>query len=439
MTRGWVNKVRLMRRDATLAFLREMFEAPILSSEWTVVCDEDRYEDAVESIEASTLPFKEKFLEDACRGLFDFGWQPYEVIKEQHSDGTFYVENYKSLLQDMTTICVDYNGALVGLRNQSAYGFVNTNPVFLFRGDFVCLYRQAEGTNWYGEAIMRRAERPYDSWNESDDAARRFDNKVAGATWVVYYPSGTSDYNGVKDMDNSLIAKDILDKLQSSGKIAIPQTVLRSIDDMVNSGAGPDKAAWRVELVSAQTQQSVFVDRGRYLDSLKSRAVGIPERASLEGQFGTKAEAEAHADFAINNIERFHRNIVSLLNKQSVNVLLELNNGPGYKDKVRLQSAPLSDSKKAFLKQLYMSHIATEAGQAEETEVTDFSAIRESLGVPIRNQGQRLSRRQQYLQQQRRLTVDDQQSNTGGVGDAGQRDAGGGPDGAAGLDLSYFD
>lgn len=384
MGRGWFRKVRQMRRDATLGFLREMFAAPILASEWSVDCDDrEKYGDAIERIKESTLPHREKFLEDAIRGLMDFGWQPFEIVKEQHSDGTFYIEQFKALLQDLTQIVVDYNGALVGLRNEASYSYVNANPIFLYRGECVVLYREVEGTNWYGEAVMRRAERPYDSWQESDDAARRFDAKMAGAHWVVYYPIGTSMYNGV-ETDNYLIAKDILAALSSSGKVAVPSTVLKTIDDMTLGSGAANASAWRIELLSASVVQASFVDRGRYLDSLKSRAIGIPERASLEGQFGTKAEAEAHADFAIDNVERFHRIIVNLLNQQAVNVMLELNHGPNYKNKVRVKPAPLSDAKRAFLKQLYMAHIGTESGQAEETELVDYDTIRDELDIPIR-------------------------------------------------------
>lgn len=385
MSYDWWRKVRLMRRDPTIGFLRDMFSAPILSAEWSVSADHPKFDDAIEMIKESTLPFRDKFLEDAIRGLFDFGWQPFEVVKEQHDDGTFYVTKYKGLLQDLSTIIVDYHGRLVGVRNMSSYSFVNQWPVYLFRGDCLVLYRQAEGTNWYGEPLMRRVERPYDSWMECDDGARRFDNKVAGAHWVVYYPVGTTLYKGTQ-VDNAVIAQDILAALSASGKIAVPQIVSRAIDDL-SRGLDPSTLGWRIELISANTQQSQFIDRAKYLDSLKSRGIGIPERATLEGQFGTKAEAEAHADFAIDNIEMFHRNILALLNQQTVNNLLELNKGPAYRDKVKVQASPLSDSKRAMIKNLYMQHFGSEGGSAEESDTLDWSAIRDQLDLPIRKNG----------------------------------------------------
>lgn len=411
-TGAWRRKVRQMRRDATLSYLRKMFAAPILAAEWSVVSDDKKFEDAVEMVKQSTVPHRVAFLESATRGLLDFGWQPFEIVKGQQEDGTFYVEKYKPLLQDLTDIIVDYYGNLVGVKNTATFSFVRQDPVILMRGDCVVLSNDVEGTDWYGQAVMRACERSYDSWNESDDAARRFDNKIAGAHWKIRFPIGVSEYNGQKNVDNFEIAKQIGRDLSSSGLMIVPSTVLKSVDDL--NGLQPlSQFAWDVELITSPTQQGVFVDRGRYLDSLKARGIGLPERSVMEGQFGTKAEAEAHTDFAIENIEMFHRNAVSILNKQAVNPLLELNKGPAYKDKVRVQAAPLSDAKKAFFRQLYTTlMLGTEVGQATELDTVDISAIREALGIPVTDTPGQGSAQRRILQQQASM----QQNGQGGQG-----------------------
>jgi hypothetical protein len=382
---GWARKVRQMRRDATIGFLRDMFMAPILAAEWTVTSDDPKYAAAVENVEKSTVPHRVKFLEDGFQGLMDFGWQPYETVLERNPDGTFFVRKHKPLLQDFTDILVDEHGRLLGVNNVPIYRVASTKPVEqrynvdLYRGECVVLYRQTEGTNWYGEPLMRRCERPYDSWLEADDAARRFDNKVAGATWVMKYPEGTTRYNGV-ETDNEVIASDILRALASSGKIAIPYAVSKIMDDLNNAQG---QQAWSVELISAQTQQSTFVDREKYIDALKARGIGIPERAIFEGQFGTKAEAEAHADFAVDNLEMAHAKVVALVNEQEVDPLVELNNGPEFVGHVRLEAAPLQDAKRKFIRDLYTSYFNSPNGQAVEQAKVDFPAIRDQLGIPV--------------------------------------------------------
>jgi hypothetical protein len=387
----WGKKVREMRRDATLAFLRDMYKAPILAAEWTVVADGPRYEKAVDSVYMSTVPFREEVLESAVRGLMDFGWQSFEVVKAITNKGNVVVKKMKPLLQDITEILVDERGALVGVRNQPIHitaiartelsGYDNYGPWIDLFGDEQCtLFRDVEGTNWYGEALMRRAEAAFDAANHVEEAALRFDKKVAGSHWIVYYPLGTSYFEG-REQDNYEIAQAILQSLKASGMIAVPQKVAAWIEDL--NSIDERNMAWRIDLKESGAQQQAFIDRLRYLDSLKARAVGLPERSVLEGQYGTKAEAEAHADFAISNLEMGHAMIVKLLNRQVVNPLLRLNFGERFINKVRVQVVPLGDSKREILRTLYADYFRTEDGTAQEVDKVDWDGIKELLGVPV--------------------------------------------------------
>src|SRR6185437_15661328 len=137
VTSQWFRKVRLMRRDPTLGLLRDIYQAALLGSEWTVECEHEEFKDAELCIKQSTVPFRIQFLRDALRGFLDFGWQPYEVVKEQHEDtGMFYVKKFKGLLQDLTTILVDYHVNMVGVRNSAIHNVLNPNPVYMYRGYF---------------------------------------------------------------------------------------------------------------------------------------------------------------------------------------------------------------------------------------------------------------------------------------------------------------
>lgn len=392
---GWSKKVRTMRRDPTLAFVRDILSAPILASPWTVVTDDPKYKSAEEDILQNFEPKRFDFMQNAIRGLLDFGWQGYETVWAYNEQtGLVELAKLKPLLQDITDILVNEYGELRGLRNRPVY--LNALVPFLAarsgpwvdlnRDESFVAYRDAEGTNWYGEPMMRRAEIPYDSWLECEKAAKRFDTKIAGAHWVVYYPIGHSAYKGSEQVNNYLIAVDILNSLESSGKIAVPQKILQNIEEL-NDGIGADKQAWKIELITvSSTSEGSFVGRQKYLDSLKSRSLGIPERAALEGQFGTKAEAEAHADFAIDNIEMFQVNIINQLNQWPVNFLLEVNHGREFMGHVKLQAAPLSDTKRAQLRAFYMAYLNTQQGSTEEAVAVDIPAIRDELGIPSRNE-----------------------------------------------------
>ena len=101
----------------------------------------------------------------------------------------------------------------------------------------------------------------------------------------------------------------------------------------------------------------------------------------MEGQHGTLAEAEAHADviFTIQDIE--HRRVTAELNRQAVDQVLVLNFGRRAAGKVRLKASPIVDEKKAFFKEIYAQLLASPAGQ-RELQSLDAGSLREQLGLP---------------------------------------------------------
>jgi len=383
----WNKKVRLMRNDPTIGFVRDLYAAPMLATEWTVTSEHPEFKDAEPFIMSQITKTRRDTVRSIIRGLLDFGWQSFETVwgYAAESDKIELVK-LKPLLQDITDILVTYHGEICGVRNLPMY-LSNLNQrvgpwVDLNLDECAVFFRDVEGTNWYGQPLMRRVEKPYDAWEECDKAARRFDTKIAGAHWVIHYPPGTSKIDG-ENKSNYLIAKEMLGSLESSGKIVVPREIAKWVEDMTDMSE--DKMAWKIELISVSgSSESSFVGRQKYLDALKARGIGIPERAVFEGQFGTKAEAEAHADFAIDNIEMGHLDIVDRYNVEIVDFLLEVNYGPRYVGKVKVRATPLSDVKRAQLRALYMQILGSSDGAAEELDAIDIPAIRDELNIPTR-------------------------------------------------------
>ncbi len=383
--REWNKKVRLMRRDPTIGIVRDLYSAPFYAADWTVVADDPAYEDAVSLVYRSIMPHRDHLLEHTIRGFLDFGWQAFERVLAISEDGWVMVKKFKPLLQDITDILVTVRGDLKGVRNLPTYLNMahqqrNGPWVDLNKSECLVFSRDVEGTNLYGEPLMRRVEAPYDSWNDCEAAAKRYDTKIAGAQWIVYYPPGSTVVNGAR-ADNFVTASKILDSLESGGKVAVPRKMLDQLDDLNDSSE--DRMAWKIELMEASSNsESVFVGRQKYLDALKARGFGVPERAVFEGQFGTKAEAEAHADFAITNIETANTKLIAQVNEQAVDPLLEVNKGKSYKGHVKIKPAPLSDDKRAHLRELYMAFFNSEEGRAQESRAIDWDAAREQLAIP---------------------------------------------------------
>jgi hypothetical protein len=187
------------------------------------------------------------------------------------------------------------------------------------------------------------------------------------------------------EKDNADIAGGLLDRMKSSGMVTVPMRALEGFNQSDLDAGVEKQKAWAIELMSDPSpRQPSFVERLRYLDSLLVRAVILPERAVLEGQFGTKAEAGVHADFALTCREIEHRYVTRLINWHVVDQLLALNWGDQMRSKVRLVASPLVDDKKAWLKTLFTAALANPTGFVEVFNEIDLDALLDQTGTPKR-------------------------------------------------------
>jgi hypothetical protein len=223
---------------------------------------------------------------------------------------------------------------------------------------------------------LENARETHTQWHDANAGAARYDNKLAGSHWIVKYPgTGKSfDGNGV-EVENAVLAKRILDALESSGSIAIPMDVAAFVDELSKANA-----AWDVSILSdSASRQPAFIDRLKYLDTLKVRALLKPERTVTEGQYGTKAEAETHGDLAQTCDDMLHRHVTKAVNEQVLNPLVAINFGCRAVGKVRLKAAPIADAQKAFMRLVYQEILKNPQGFLQESAAIDTDAIKDEL------------------------------------------------------------
>lgn len=368
---AYYKKVREMRRHPTVALARKLAVAPLLAAQWSIEAKEGAPPDAKQIISDIMLPVRLHLLRTSMFGCGDFGWQPYEkVFMPDANTGKVGIKKIKPLLQDFTKVLIDpTNGSYAGL--------LNGDETRLEIGESLLVNIDVEGTNWYGAGTLENVEIAYDNWNLCNDANVRYDRKIAGAHWIIHYPKGKSIFQG-QEIGNDELAVRLLKQLESSGSFIVPKQIEDFVDD-----SNKDGKAWEIELKSAYPTSNVaFLDRLTYLDKLMVRAFGLPERSVLEGTFGTKAEAEAHADFAITNMELNHQLMVQQYNWHLVNHLLRINWGEGAENLVHITVSPLADIALSYLRQLYSKYFESPAGAANEGLSVDFPAMRKKLGIP---------------------------------------------------------
>ncbi len=359
---------RKMRKHPTIALARALSIAPIVAAEWSVEADEGVPDEVSGFLQKQFVTIRELLVETALLGGIDFGHQAFEKVFAVEG-GRIVLRKLKPLLQDLTEILVTATGAFDGLKQKAVTLPLDNCLLIPFR---------VEGTDWYGTPLLENARERWNDWEDANKGAARYDRKVAGAHWVVRYPVGQSrDVQGSM-RDNSELAQEILQTLEASGSIALADEVQAFVESM-----GGAKSQWQIDLLQdSGGRQPTFVDRLRYLDSLMARAMLIPERSVLEGQYGTKAEAGEQIDVALTEADLTHRHVTRLVNWHAVDQLLALNWGDAMRGKARLVAAPIRDAKLQFVREVYGAFLANPNGFLEESGQIDTDAIKDLLGVP---------------------------------------------------------
>ena len=363
------NTYREIRKDPTVALARELAIAPIMCGNWTIEGDASKVKK--DFIADQFLDIRDQIMEEVLLyGHVDFGWMGFEKVFV-HDSGKIKLKKLKPLLHDITTILVDKsNGAFNGFYQE------RDNVTVPVEKSFLVSFR-VEGTKWYGQGLLENVRRIYNRWMTADDGATRYDKKVAGSHFLVSYPRGQNTVNGVKK-DNSEIAKDLLDALESSGSAVIPHP-----KEDIPGDSSIEFKRWIVDILEDKVaRQPTFVQRLKYLDTLKSRAILLPERTILEGVHGTKAEAGEHLDLALHMMYFLDRRITRYVNWYVVDHLLALNWGDKWRGKVKLVPSPLADKTQIYLKDLYIQMLKDPSGFAQEYETIDTSGLKRKLEIP---------------------------------------------------------
>lgn len=372
------NTIRIMRKHPTLALARSAVVAPIMAGSWGVEAsdelkeDEKLAEERIKFIKDMFFPLRSRIVESSGFGGVDFGNQPFELVYEEE-DGKIIISKAKPLLQDITTIKIDAKtGAFAGYEQSSTSG----QPVILEPKYCLHIPFRVEGTQWHGQSLMENARRTYNWWNEAAEGAERYDAKIAGSHYAIYFPMGTSVVNGV-DTPNDEIADTVLCALESSGSVTVPLGIVAFAAELNNN------PSWKIEILEDKgSRQPGFTDRLNYLDKLLVRALLVPERSVLEGMFGTKAEAGVHADLAVTTVQLWDRGIVELVNHFAVNRVLEMNFGKAAKGSVWLSATPLVDAQLAFLQLVYLAILNDPATMLEEFGGVNTDGLKDQLGIP---------------------------------------------------------
>lgn len=371
---------RTMTRHPTIALARAFAASPIIASSWSIKANDDADDEWIEFVEEELMHRREQILQMIVFSLIDYGWFGAEKVFEyDESDGMVHLKSLKQLIVDATSILIEgRTGDWLGFRQ----AFVH-----LFAEQAFLVTREQEGQQYYGKSLLENIREPWLNWKEASAGAERYDAYVAGAHWRVFFPPDARDEDGEYVVDsegrtNSDVAQDILDALESSGSVAIPQSIEQYMSALNTSQTAVDAQPfmWRIEIQEDKgSRQPGFLERLEYLDKQLIRGLIVPERAALEASnAGSRADSITHSDSALLHSDIMHRCIVREINAQIIDHLLSINFGPDAVGSVRLEATPLADEKRRIFRAALDEILKSPKGQ----DLVDSDALFDMAGLP---------------------------------------------------------
>lgn len=367
---------RKMRNEPTIALARAVATAPILTGQWSVKANDGTPDDQVAMIQNEVERIWPSFIENVIFAL-DYGFQTFEKIFRQRSDGKIGVD-LKPLLPDITTALVDKTtGSWAGLKN-------NQDEL----GPEKCLWYayDAEAGNPYGRSRHENIrEMAYFPAVQVESKSQAYFTKVAAVTPIIEYPDGESQDKNGTTKPNSQLAESVLTALSTCKGIAMPNIFASFAQDLMRSGVDLDKLkAWHISFLEKQGNHGdEFTNKSRHYESRMMRGWLVPERSAIEATTaGSRADSETAADTSLLVADLTFLGIIRVANEQLVDQLVGINYGPQAVGTIRLERAGLDPAVGAFYRAIMQAALTAPGNIDLLLAMVDFDAMLDAVGLP---------------------------------------------------------
>lgn len=376
-----IKTYRKMRSNPTIAIARMAATAPIKAAPWSFEATDDAPKGALELIEDTLESGLRLIVREMLRSL-DLGCYPFELVWEAKEARQFGLpmalvpRKIKPLLPERTEILIEKpTGAFAGLKQ----GNVTLEPIesLLFTYD-------GEAGNFYGRPRNENIRKVWTAWDQMLDRIGKFTNKVAGVIPIIRYVLGTSIDETGATIANDKMAGTVLENLHQARGVAWPIELVPWAEDAMKAGVDIEKLmSWQISFLETKGQHAKeMVEVMRLLDSYLMRGWLVPERAAIEGQHGTKAEAGEHADIALLAAEEVLLDIALCINWYLIDKILIVNYGAEAAGTVTATPAPLTDEQKAFYREI-LKTVLTQAATVDLLfSMVNVDAMIERSGLP---------------------------------------------------------
>jgi hypothetical protein len=374
----------LMDKDPTIELVRGTLMGEILSVPRSYEAREGTPDWIVHLVSLALEPIMVGLLSD-CFEALAHRWQPFEVVwstrrytgvgKEEFQVPVF----FKPLAPELTLAVTTPGGRLIGVQQYDPDPKA-TDPLTLTGYKAFVFANEAPTGTPFGKS--RHESCRARAWWPSIVAnwmGMLIDNNESGSVFHVKGPP--TDLDGAKRITQAL----------TRGKSTYSSNFLATSRQSAPNAAIPinpqlaGNSAYDIEQFNLQSRAPAAVallDKLRYYDSLKVRAWRKPERALLEGQHGTKAEAETHSESSRSDGETVCLRIATALNQWTINELVTRAAGEQYRDCVRLVFGSLVDRQKSWDERVIDAALGDPQPRAQMLNQLDVDAISKRRGLP---------------------------------------------------------
>ena len=374
---------RKISSHPTVALVKSVVTSPIVGGSWVYnKRNDDVPDEYTDLIKRVFDPIRNDLVSRSLRAL-EMGWTPFEVVwKSTKCLGTSetIITKVKPLLQDITDPLVDEHGNLEGVVNRAAN---LPEPIVLDEYKyFVYTYDSVDGSP-LGRSRHENIIREYIEAEEVRRKLAQYLSKVCGVTACIHYPLGTFNDASGAERPADFLARDIADALARGDTIILPN-LFASTDDLELAKELSGASSWHIDFLDpGGTDFSDGIkDALAYYDQLFCRGWLRSERTCLEGEHGTKAEAQTHTDSGTMEAELIDRDLAHCISKSLVNYVLVLNFGEEARDSVYISAAPLEDDSVALYQSIVNKLLSNSETAKPISDKIDIDAMFDGMDVP---------------------------------------------------------
>lgn len=375
-----------MQHCPSLALARVVRTAPIRTANIVPEIDDDLPDDAEDLLRKQWQYLGASLLDDLCYSL-DYGFAAFELVWE-YVDGALLVTKAKPLRADWTKARVDKTtGAFEGIlneppRSQRAGGH---RTVLDPEHSLWCANEPYCG-NWYGFAELETARTSWDAWRDANDRLSKYLIKSAAPIPLIEHPEGHSIGPGGSRVQNSTIARALLDQLGHCGGVAMPSVQSAWREAAARQGMDPSKLkSWHIDFIESRAGAGgEFVAAIKLYETQMFRARIVPERAATEGEHGTKAEAETHGALVDTAAGVALSRMLQNVNRYVADRVMLYNYGPQAVGRARYGAAALDAATVDVRRALVQSLLGAPINYDVADSLIDLPSVLESVGLPVR-------------------------------------------------------